>query len=211
VYGQTEAPMTITALSAEAMRDASLRASVGQAFVGTRVAVLSATGEVQERGEGEVVVSGDLADTIYLGDPAQTAASRHDGWLKTGDIGRINEQGYLFLLGRSKEMIISGGYNIYPAEIERALTAHPAVREVCAFGVEDEVWGERLEAAVVADDVEEAVLRAFVRDALGPVRTPKRLHLLDAFPRNPVGKVVRSDVRDLCLKQAHAAREEVAP
>ncbi len=210
LYGQTEAPMTITALNADGMRDESLRASVGRAFDGTRVAVLSVGGEALERGEGEVIVSGDLADTTYLDDAAQTAASRHQGWLKTGDIGRFDERGYLFLLGRSKEMIISGGYNIYPAEVERALTAHPAVREVCAFGVADEVWGERLEAAIVADGADETTLRAFVRETLGPVRTPKRLHLLDALPRNPVGKVVRGDVRDLCLKQAHAAQEEVA-
>ena len=208
VYGQTEAPMTVTALSSDAMRDPSLRASVGRAFEGVRVAVLTAAGEIQKRGEGEVIVSGDLAATIYLDDPAQTAASRHDGWLKTGDIGRIDDEGYLFLLGRCKEMIISGGYNIYPAEIERALTAHPAVREVCAFGVNDEVWGERLEAAVVADGADEESLRAFVREALGPVRTPKRLHLLDALPRNPVGKLVRGDIRDLCLRRDQKSRQE---
>jgi fatty-acyl-CoA synthase len=208
VYGQTEAPMTITALNAEDMQRDQLRASVGRAFVETPIAVLTAGGEVVARGEGEVLAGGDLADTIYLDDPEQTEASRHDGWLKTGDIGRIDEAGYLFLLGRSKEMIISGGYNIYPAEVERALAAHPAVREVCAFGVADEKWGERLEAAVAADGVSEDALRAFVRDALGPVRTPKRLHMLAALPRNPVGKVVRSDVRALCEQQNKTFGEE---
>lgn len=201
LYGQTEAPMTITALDAQDMKRRELRASVGRAFGETPVAVLTASNEVLDRGEGEVLVGGDLADTTYLDDPEQTAASRHQNWLKTGDIGRIDEDGYLFLLGRSKEMIISGGYNIYPAEVERALAAHPAVREVCAFGVADEKWGERLEAAVAADSVDEETLRAFVREAIGPVRTPKRLHLLSALPRNPVGKVVRNDVRDLCVNQ----------
>jgi len=208
VYGQTEAPMTITALTAEDMQRAELRASVGRAFAETPVAVLNAAGEVAARGEGEVLAGGDLADTIYLDDPEQTAASRHQNWLKTGDIGRIDEDGYLFLLGRSKEMIISGGYNIYPAEVERALAGHPAVREVCAFGVADEKWGERLEAAVAADGVSEEALRAFVREALGPVRTPKRLHMLAALPRNPVGKVVRSDVRALCAQQEENSGEE---
>ena len=208
VYGQTEAPMTITALSARDMQRDELRASVGRAFAETPIAVLTASGEVATRGEGEVLAGGDLADTSYLNDPEQTAASRHDGWLKTGDIGRIDDAGYLFLLGRSKEMIISGGYNIYPAEVERALAAHPAVREVCAFGVADEKWGERLEAAVAADGVSEDALRAFVRDALGPVRTPKRLHMLAALPRNPVGKVVRSDVRALCVQEKEAFGEE---
>ncbi|ANP44824.1 class I adenylate-forming enzyme family protein [Candidatus Viadribacter manganicus] len=208
VYGQTEAPMTITALDAASMRDPQLRASVGRAFARTPIGVMTTDGDVHERGEGEVVVGGDLADTSYLDDPDQTSASRHLGWLKTGDIGRIDDAGFLFLLGRSKEMIISGGYNIYPAEVERALTAHPAVREVCAFGVADEIWGERLEAAVVAEGADEALLRAFVRDALGPVRTPKRLYLLDALPRNPVGKIVRNDVRALCLREANAVEIE---
>lgn len=208
LYGQTEAPMTITALDAEAMKRDELRASVGRAFPETPIAVLTTTGEVLDRGDGEVLAGGDLADTTYLDDPEQTAASRHHDWLKTGDIGRIDEAGYLFLLGRSKEMIISGGYNIYPAEVERALAAHPAVREACAFGVADEKWGERLEAAVAADGVNEETLRAFVRDAIGPVRTPKRLHLLSALPRNPVGKVVRNDVRDLCAQREQ--KEEAA-
>lgn len=208
VYGQTEAPMTITALDARDMMRDEPRASVGRAFADTPIAVLTADGKVAVQGEGEVLVGGDLAATTYLDDPAQTAASRHKGWLKTGDIGRVDDNGYLFLLGRSKEMIISGGYNIYPAEVERALAAHPAVREVCAFGVADETWGERLEAAVAADNVTEEALRAFVREALGPVRTPKRLHMLAALPRNPVGKVVRNDVRDLCAKEQQKLGEE---
>src|SRR5690606_30512743 len=135
-----------------------LRASVGRAFAGTDVAVLTAEGGIEPRGEGEVIARGDLAASSYLDDPAQTEASRHDGWLKTGDIGRIDENGYLYLNGRSKEMIITGGYNVYPAEVERALAAHPAVSEACAFAVADEVWGERLEAAVCAADANEAAL-----------------------------------------------------
>ncbi len=208
LYGQTEAPMTITALSAAEMQREALRASVGRAFSETPLAVLTTSNEIAAIGEGEILVGGDLAATSYLDDPVLSAGSRHEGWLKTGDIGRIDADGYLYLLGRSKEMIISGGYNIYPAEVERALAAHPAVREACAFGVADEIWGERLEAAVAADGVDEATLRAFVREALGAVRTPKRLHLLAALPRNPVGKVVRSDVRDLCARKEKEFGEE---
>lgn len=205
LYGQTEAPMAITGLSAAEMTDPALADSVGRPFPGTPVRLLAADGRLLARGEGEVVVGGDLARTVYLDDPAQTAAARHEGWLRTGDLGRLGDDGVLRLIGRTKDLIITGGYNVYPAEVEAALVAHPAVAEACAFAVPDPVWGERLEAAVaVAGDVPPGLaadLAAFVREAIGPVRTPKRLHLVPALPRNPVGKVVRDEVRALCHPQ----------
>lgn len=199
LYGQTEAPMAISALSPAEMTDPALAATVGRPFPGTPVRVLTADGGVAEAGEGEVLVGGDLARTRYLDDPEATAAARHAGWLRTGDLGRLAPDGLLTLLGRSRDMIICGGYNIYPAEAESALAAHPAVREACAFGVEDPLWGERLEAAVALADptADDADLTAFVRARIGPVRTPKTLHRLPALPRNPVGKVVRTDIRNL--------------
>lgn len=199
LYGQTEAPMTIAGLSPRAMTDPTLSASVGLPFAGTPIRLLTLEGDLVERGEGEILVGGDLTRTVYLDPPELTAAARHEGWLKTGDIGRIGEDGHLFLVGRSKDLIITGGYNVYPGEVEAALNQHPLVREACAFAEPDEVWGERLEAAVAADPgADAAEITAFVRDRIGPVRTPKHLHLLDALPRNPVGKVVRDDVRTLC-------------
>lgn len=204
LYGQTEAPMTIAGLSPAEMARPELRASVGQLFPDTPVALMGADGVVQTAEapgelEGEILVRGDLAATVYLDDPVQTASARHEGWLKTGDLGRLDADGYLFLLGRSKELIISGGYNIYPGEVEAALNAHPAVREACAFGVADDVWGERLEAVVALDDaaVTPEALTLFVRETVGPVRTPKILHVVAALPRNPVGKVVRGEVKSL--------------
>jgi acyl-CoA synthetase (AMP-forming)/AMP-acid ligase II len=201
--------MAVTGLTAAETADPELRASVGRPFPGTPVGVLTRDGEVVFRGEGEVVVGGDLARTEYLDAPDLTAASRHDGWLKTGDIGRLDPDGRLTLIGRSKELIITGGYNVYPGEVEAALNAHPAVREACAFGLPDAVWGERLEAAVAVDArfIDDAAIRAFVREAIGPVRTPKRLHLLPALPRNPVGKVVRGEVRSLLYPDAAIAEE----
>jgi acyl-CoA synthetase (AMP-forming)/AMP-acid ligase II len=199
LYGQTEAPMTIAGLSPADMTDPDKRAGVGRPFADTPIRLLTAGGALVERGEGEIVVGGDLTRTHYLDAPELTAASRHDGWLKTGDIGRIGEDGLLHLIGRSKDLIITGGYNVYPGEVEAALNLHPSVREACAFAEPDDVWGERLEAAVsVAADADAAAITAFVRDRIGPVRTPKRLHILPDLPRNPVGKVVRDDVRALC-------------
>jgi acyl-CoA synthetase (AMP-forming)/AMP-acid ligase II len=198
LYGQTEAPMTVAGLSPADMANPALRSSVGRPFADTPVAVLTSDG-VAAQGVGEVLVGGDLARTEYLFAPDLTAAARHGDWLKTGDIGRLAPDGLLTLIGRSKDLIITGGYNVYPAEVEAALNAHPAVREACAFAIPDDIWGERLEAAVAVDAAfaDDAALQAFVRDAIGPVRTPKRLHLMSALPRNPVGKVVRGDVRAL--------------
>lgn len=199
LFGQTEAPMTIAGLSPTEMADPVLAASVGRPFAETPVRLLTDTGEIVAEGEGEILVGGDLARTRYLDAPELTAAARHHGWLRTGDIGRIGADGRLFLIGRSRDLIITGGYNVYPGEVEAALNRHPAVREACAFSEPDEVWGERLEAAVsVAPDADAAAITAFVRDEIGPVRTPKRLHLVQTLPRNPVGKVVRDDVRALC-------------
>lgn len=199
LYGQTEAPMTIAGLWPAELADPEHRTAVGRPFPGTPVAVLDADGAVRTaNAEGEVLVGGDLAATWYLDDPKLTASSRHGDWRRTGDLGRLDAEGYLHLLGRTSELIITGGYNVYPAEVEAALSRHPAVREACAFGVEDPVWGERLEAAVATNhETDAAELSAFVREAIGPVRTPKTIHLVAALPRNPVGKVVRGEVRNL--------------
>lgn len=197
LYGQTEAPMAISALMPAQMLQTQLRTSVGFAFPGVEIALLTENGEIGGQGAvGEILVKGDLADTYYLDQPELTEAARHMGWLRTGDIGRIAADGSLSIVGRAKEMIITGGYNVYLAEVEQTLVAHPAVIEACAFGVEDSVWGERLEVAVVARAEVEA-LRLFLREKIGPVRTPKQFHLLETLPRNPVGKVVRGQVKAL--------------
>lgn len=199
LYGQTEAPMAIAGLSPAELADPARRTAVGRPFPGTPVAVLDAGGAVRTaNAEGEVLVGGDLAATSYLDDPQLTASTRHGDWRRTGDRGRLDAEGYLHLLGRTSELIITGGYNVYPAEVEAALNRHPTVREACAFAVEDPIWGERLEAAVATTgEVDVKALTAFVREAIGPVRTPKTIHPLAALPRNPVGKVVRNEVRNL--------------
>lgn len=208
LYGQTEAPMTISGLGPVDMTDPARAASVGRPFHDTPVRLMTANGEIVERGEGEILVGGDLTRTRYLDAPELTAEARWKGWLRTGDIGRIDESGLLFLVGRSRDLIITGGYNVYPGEVEVALNQHPVVREACAFAEADEVWGERLEAAICVAPgfTDEAAIMAFVREQIGPVRTPKRLHLLDALPRNPVGKVVRDDVRALCRGRANQTK-----
>ena len=154
---------------------------------------------------GEVVVRGDLVMSGYWRLPEKTAETIVDGWLHTGDTGLIDERGYLFLKDRLRDVIITGGFNVYPVDVENALSSHPAVYECSVFGLPDDKWGEAVHAAVqlhpgVAADAD--ALKAHVRALLGPVATPKQIHLHASLPRSPVGKVLKNAVRDAALKES---------
>ena len=198
LYGLTEAPLTITGLGPREMIDPELRGSVGRPCGSSEVEVVDGHGAVLPAGQvGEVRVKGPIVMAAYLDDTEHTQRAVRSGWLHTGDHGFLDDAGYLKLVGRASEMIISGGFNVFPAEVENALAAIPGVIESCVFGVPDEYWGERIEAAVVLsvdDALEDHAILDAVREAIGPVRTPKRLHRLAALPRNAVGKVVRADL-----------------
>lgn len=190
MYGQVEAPMAIAAMASRDMTDDTLQ-SVGAACPSAEIRIDADTpGDT-----GEILVRGPVVAPGYLtGEPA----ALEDGWLRTGDLGCLDEDGVLSIRGRAKEMIISGGFNIYPAEVERALLTIEAVEEACVFGVVDPYWGERVEAAVVAGaGVSDDCLGLAVREAIGAVAAPKAFHRVEALPRNPVGKVVRREVAAL--------------
>jgi len=146
--------------------------------------------------DGEVQVSGPNVITRYWERPeADAEAFTADGWFCTGDLGQLDEDGYLFLVGRSKELIITGGYNVYPREVEEALATHPGVREVAVVGRPSKRWGEEVTAVVVASgtiDREELLAHAAAR--LAPYKVPKRVELRDGLPRNALGKVLRSEL-----------------
>jgi acyl-CoA synthetase (AMP-forming)/AMP-acid ligase II len=201
LYGQTEAPMTICALSTSEMRDPALRGTAGRACRNSEVRIVDETDtEVPAATAGRIEVKGPIVMREYLDEPEQTAATIHDGWLRTGDLGSLDESGNLMLSGRASEVIITGGFNVYPAEIENVLATAPGVRECCVYSVEDSYWGERIEAAIVSDAggaTSEVEILAFVKKELGPVRTPKALHRVNALPRNAVGKVLRRDMPGL--------------
>ncbi|MCP4301026.1 MAG: long-chain fatty acid--CoA ligase, partial [Gammaproteobacteria bacterium] len=201
LYGQTEAPMTICALSASEMQDPALRGTAGRACRNSDVRVVDEMdSEVPAGTVGHIEVKGPIVMREYLDDPEMTAATIHDGWLRTGDLGSLDESGNLTLSGRASEVIITGGFNVYPAEIENVLAKAPGVRECCVYSAEDRYWGERIEAVIVSaagSETTEAEILAFVKKQLGPVRTPKALHRVDALPRNAVGKVVRRDMPGL--------------
>lgn len=195
-YGQVEAPQTIAAGTGEDLMIAP--ASVGRPCRMNRVAILDHDDCELRPGEvGEICVAGDLLMSGYLDNPELTAKTIRNGWLHTGDLGYLDEQGYLFIRGRSKEMLISGGFNVYPADVEHALGKHAAVSECVVFGVADEKWGERVEAAVTLKPgarANDAELIAFVKERIGSVQAPKFIHLVDDLPRNAVGKLSRRDV-----------------
>ncbi|WMD19824.1 AMP-binding protein [Achromobacter seleniivolatilans] len=204
-YGQTEAPQIVTVLRPADLEAPDNRASVGRVTWLSDVAIMSPDGALLPRGEiGEVVVQGDLTMTGYWRLPEKTAETLIDGWLHTGDTGLIDARGYLFLKDRLRDVIITGGFNVYPVDVENALSAHPAVYECSVFGLPDDKWGEAVHAAVQFHPGAHAdadVLRAHVRALLGPVATPKQIHIHDSLPRSSVGKVLKNAVRDAAQKE----------
>ena len=202
-YGQTEAPQILTVLLPEDFEDERNLAAVGRTTWFSDVAIMAPDGRLLPAGEvGEVVARGDLLMTGYWRLPGKTAETLVGGWLHTGDRGLIDARGYLYLKDRLKDMVITGGFNVYPVDVENALGQHPAVHECAVFGIPDDKWGETVQAAVQlrpGQQAAEAELIAFVRERLGPVQTPKRIHFHESLPRSPVGKVLKSTVREIAL------------
>lgn len=202
-YGQTEAPQLLTVIGPDDFDDAHRLASVGRTTWFSDVAIMAPDGRLLPRGEvGEVVARGDLVMTGYWNRPDLTAATIVDGWLHTGDRGLIDAQGFLYLKDRLRDVVITGGFNVYPIDVENALGQHPAVHECAVFGVPDDKWGEAVHAAVQLREgcqAQAAELIAFVREKLGPVQTPKQIHFHTSLPRSTVGKVLKNTVRDHAL------------
>jgi long-chain acyl-CoA synthetase len=215
IYGQGETPMTITALSKADHGDRDhprwrdrLR-SVGVARTDVEVKVFDDVGGELLVGEvGEVVVRGDVVMTGYWQQAEATDAALRDGWLYTGDVGSFDADGYLTLHDRSKDMIISGGMNIYPREVEETLLRHPGVQAVSVVGRPDVEWGEAVVAFVVAADgatlppADE--LDRLCLDHIARYKRPKDYRFVDALPTNNYGKVVKRELRELLRAEAEA-------
>lgn len=195
LYGQGESPMTITGLRPRDHHGKAL-ASAGTVRTDVEVRLVDeADRPVPDGAEGEICVRGDVVMRGYWNDPGADARALKDGWLHTGDLGRF-EDGYLYLLSRKNDVIISGGSNIYPREIEDVLMLHPAVREVCVFGEPDPKWGEAVVAAVVVSPpVGAEELQDFCRRHIAAFKKPKRIAFMDALPTNAYGKIVRREVK----------------
>ena len=204
-YGQAEAAMICTFFSprdhAEAL-DGNKRhrlASCGKATPLMRIEVMDDEGRLLPRGErGEIVVRGGLVMKGYYKNPQATAEVSTFGWHHTGDIGVIDEDGFVYIVDRKKDMIISGGFNVFPSEIEQVLWGHPAVQDCAVIGVPDDKWGEAVKAVVELKPgakAEAAELMALAREKLGGVKAPKSVDFVSTLPRSPVGKVLKKDLR----------------
>jgi acyl-CoA synthetase (AMP-forming)/AMP-acid ligase II len=207
IYGQGETPMTITALSKTDHADrthprwADRLQSVGFARTDVEVRVVDDKDRELPAGEiGEVVVRGDVVMSGYWNQPDATAEAIRGGWLHTGDVGSFDDHGYLTLRDRSKDLIISGGMNIYPREVEEALLRHADVGAVSVVGRPDSEWGEAVVAFVVAVDFTDppaiSELDQVCLDQIARFKRPKEYRFVDALPTNNYGKVVKRELRD---------------
>ncbi len=198
-YGQTEAPQIAACMRARDWQDPRNLASTGRATALTDVRIMDPEGNLLKAGEtGEIVIRGDLVMQGYLDLPDITAETIKGGWLHTGDIGTIDERGFVFIKDRIRDVIITGGFNVYPADVEAVLGTHADVRECVVFGIADDKWGEAVQAAVELHDgsssTEDAII-SYVKERLDSVKTPKRIHICESLPRSPVGKVLRREAR----------------
>ena len=211
MYGMTETTGTVVNLSADDHRRAlagqpELLRSCGRASVGAEIRVVNPDGEDLPRGEiGEIWLKSDTNMHSYYKLPEATAESLTDGWVHTGDAGYQDEAGYLYLKDRMKDMVVSGGENIYPVEVENAIAQHPAVADVAVIGVPNEKFGESLLAFIVLNPgmqlaVEELI--EFCRDKIAGYKIPRQMQTLEALPRNPSGKILKKILREPFWKDA---------
>lgn len=204
-YGQTEVPTCVTFmgpaehLDVENRIDEKRLLSCGRPSPFARVGLMDDKGNLVPQGEiGEIVVQGGLVMRGYYKDPAATADVSQHGWHHTGDLARQDEHGYLYILDRKKEMIITGGFNVYPLEVEQVVLSHPAVQDCAVVGVPDEKWGEAIKAVVqlkAGNTIPADELITFCKQRLGSVKAPKSVDFVATLPRSPVGKVMRREVR----------------
>jgi fatty-acyl-CoA synthase len=204
-YGQSEAPMVITYL-AKGEHDEKRLTSCGRPTLFARTALLDSDGNPVPRGEvGEICVSGPLLSGGYWNLPEATADTFKDGWMHTGDLAREDEDGFWFIVDRTKDMIVTGGFNVFPREVEDVVAEHPSIAQVCVVGTPDEKWGEAVTAVVVlrpdaaSDEASVATItaeiQAAVKERKGSVQSPKQVIVVDSVPVTALGKPDKKAVR----------------
>jgi acyl-CoA synthetase (AMP-forming)/AMP-acid ligase II len=205
-YMMTEAPGMLAFLHPRDLVDKEGHLHEGRLASCGRPGPLGETAVVDDEGaflpvggRGEIVVRGSYVMDRYHDGPADSSPLRRRGWHRTGDIGSVDEDGFLTIVDRTRDVIVSGGFNVFPTEVERVLLGHPEVEDCAVVGAPDDHWGEAVTAVVQrvrSGTVDEETLRRWARERLGGVQAPKRVEFRDELPRSPVGKVLRREVRD---------------
>lgn len=204
-FGQTEAPMLMTRMGSDEFLDGrglpvpeARLLSVGRATEVCDLAIVDDNGRELPVGEtGEIAVAGDFTMSEYYRDPDATRARRAGHRWRTGDLGHLDADGYLTIVGRVTDLIITGGFNVYPAEVEHAVMEIPGVRECAVFGVPDDAWGETVVLAVTiapGADLDADAIRRTLRERLGGVKTPKEIRIIDDLSRNANGKILKREL-----------------
>jgi acyl-CoA synthetase (AMP-forming)/AMP-acid ligase II len=205
-YGQSEAPGAISSLrpgdhfvNGKIASDERL-SSCGLPCVLNALAIMDEKGKPLSPGAtGEICVRGEIVMKGYYKQPEKTAETIVNGWLHTGDVGFLDAEGYLHITDRKRDMIITGGFNVFPGEVEQVLWTHPSVLDCAVIGVPDADWGEAVKAVVElkpGSTTEAEELIAFCKDKLGSVKSPKSVDFVKTLPRSPVGKVLKKDLRE---------------
>ncbi|MFC3962787.1 acyl-CoA synthetase [Nocardia jiangsuensis] len=210
LFGQTEAPMMVSTMAPRDHFDGSgsiahaRLSSAGRPSPLVTVAIMGEGGRLLPRGErGEIVVRGSLVMRGYYKNPEATAEASAHGWHHTGDIGYLDADGFLYIVDRAKDMVITGGFNVYSTEVEQALMAHPAVADCAVVGLPDDKWGERVTAVLTirpGSTVDSAELTAFVKERIGSVKAPKQLEVWADLPRSKIGKVLKTEIKQQLLE-----------
>lgn len=211
LFGQTEAPMMISTMAPkdhyrpDGSIDTARLSSAGRPTPLVQLAIVDPGGRALPRGErGEIVVRGSLVMDGYYRNPAATAASKIDGWHRTGDIGYLDADNFLFIVDRAKDMIITGGFNVYSVEVENALQTYDAIQDCAVVGLPDDKWGERVVAIVQARpgrEIDTTALAAFVKARIGSVKAPKQIEVWPDLPRSRVGKVMKQEIKQRLLER----------
>ncbi|TQL69012.1 acyl-CoA synthetase (AMP-forming)/AMP-acid ligase II [Nocardioides albertanoniae] len=205
LFGQTEAPMMIATMApGDHFRDDGSVAterlsSAGRPAPLVNVSIMGERGSLLASGErGEIVVRSSLVMRGYLDNPEATAEASEFGWHHTGDIGYLDDDGFLHIVDRAKDMVITGGFNVYSTEVEQALMRHPGVADCAVIGLPDEKWGERVTAVVLprpGTSIDVTELKAYVKEQIGAVKTPKQIEVWPDLPRSKVGKVLKTEIK----------------
>jgi acyl-CoA synthetase (AMP-forming)/AMP-acid ligase II len=201
-YGQVECPMIVAWLPPEIVA-AAVRgdhperlASCGKPTRSVKAAIMDDGGRLLPTGEvGEIVTRGALVSHSYFEMPEATAEVRKFGWHHTGDVGRFDKDGFLYIVDRKKDMVVTGGFNVFTAEVEAAITELPEVRECAVIGIPHEKWGEQVHALVVAEGIDAAAIIAHAKERLGGVKAPKSVAFVASIPRTAAGKMDKKALR----------------